>query len=39
MTPRANPVMMEPMMDPIPPITTTANTTMIRSSPISGLTR
>src|SRR5262249_61333236 len=37
-TPSANPVRIDPMIDPIPPITTTANTTMIRSAPMSGLT-
>src|SRR5690606_15432124 len=36
--PRPRPVMMEPMMEPIPPITTTANTTMIRLEPINGET-
>jgi hypothetical protein len=32
------PVTIEPMIEPMPPITTTANTTMIRSAPICGLT-
>jgi hypothetical protein len=32
------PVTIEPRIDPMPPITTTANTTMIRSAPICGLT-
>ncbi|MOA65384.1 hypothetical protein D3C78_1917550 [compost metagenome] len=35
-TPRPRPVTMAPMMDPMPPITTTANTTMMRLDPISG---
>src|SRR5262249_29163195 len=38
MTPRAKPVTIAPMMEPMPPITTTANTTMMRSAPICGLT-
>jgi len=37
-TPSAKPVMIDPMIEPMPPITTTANTTMIRSAPISGRT-
>src|SRR5262249_13600079 len=36
--PRPKPVTMAPMMEPMPPITTTANTTMMRSAPICGLT-
>ena len=30
--------MMEPRMEPMPPITTTANTTITRLEPISGVT-
>ena len=30
--------MIEPRIEPMPPITTTANTTMIRFEPISGVT-
>jgi hypothetical protein len=30
--------MIEPMIEPIPPITTTAKTTTIRSLPMRGLT-
>src|SRR5215470_12791599 len=37
-SPRAKPVTIAPMIEPIPPITTTANTTMMMSSPMSGLT-
>src|SRR5262249_38122726 len=37
-SPSAKPVTIAPMIEPIPPITTTANTTMMMSSPISGLT-
>ena len=37
-TPSPKPVRIDPMIDPMPPITTTAKTTMIRSAPISGLT-
>lgn len=36
MTPSPRPVTMAPMIDPMPPITTTANTTMMRLEPISG---
>src|SRR5471032_381232 len=36
--PRPRPVKMDPMMEPMPPITTTANTTIIRLAPISGET-
>src|SRR5690606_41144228 len=36
MTPRPRPVRMAPRIDPMPPTTTTANTTMIRFTPISG---
>src|SRR5262249_3783635 len=36
MTPRPKPVIIAPKIDPIPPITTTANTTMISSEPIWG---
>src|SRR5690606_192689 len=35
-TPRPRPVRMEPMMEPMPPMTTTANTTMMRFEPMSG---
>ena len=38
MTPSAKPVMMEPMIDPMPPMTTTANTTTISSAPMRGRT-
>ena len=38
MMPSPKPVRIEPMMEPMPPITTTANTTMIRLAPITGLT-
>src|SRR5689334_21095265 len=34
--PSAKPVMIAPMMEPMPPITTTANTTMMMSEPICG---
>src|SRR5262249_41097819 len=37
-TPSPKPVRIAPMIEPMPPITTTANTTMIRSLPICGLT-
>ena len=37
-TPRPKPVTIAPMIEPMPPITTTANTTMMMSEPISGLT-
>ena len=37
-TPRPKPVTIAPMIEPMPPITTTANTTMMRSAPICGLT-
>src|SRR5690606_33393320 len=37
-TPSPRPVRMEPRMEPMPPITTTANTTMMRFDPISGET-
>src|SRR5690606_12966555 len=36
MTPSPRPVTMEPMIEPIPPITTTADTTMMMIEPISG---
>src|SRR6185312_2933491 len=36
--PSPNPVRIAPRIDPMPPITTTANTTMMRSAPISGFT-
>ena len=35
-TPRPKPVTIDPRIEPMPPITTTANTTMIRFDPISG---
>src|SRR5450631_2286615 len=35
-TPRPKPVTMAPRIDPMPPITTTAKTTMISSEPICG---
>src|SRR5438093_6569593 len=35
--PRPKPVRIAPMIEPMPPITTTANTTMMRLAPISGL--
>ena len=38
MMPRPKPLTMAPMMEPIPPITTTANTTTTRLEPIIGLT-
>ncbi len=38
MTPRPKPVTIAPMIEPMPPITTTANTTMISSAPICGET-
>src|SRR5947209_8598383 len=38
MMPRAKPVTIAPMIEPMPPITTTANTTMISDEPICGLT-
>ena len=38
MTPSANPVTIDPMIEPMPPITTTANTTMMSDEPICGLT-
>ena len=38
MMPSAKPVTMAPRIEPMPPITTTANTTMIRSEPICGET-
>ncbi|MNT88527.1 hypothetical protein D3C72_2291020 [compost metagenome] len=37
-TPRPSPVKIEPRIDPMPPITTTAKTVMIRFWPISGET-
>ena len=37
-TPRPKPLTMAPMMEPMPPITTTANTTTTRFEPIMGLT-
>src|SRR5262249_51225949 len=37
-TPRPKPVTIDPMIEPRPPMTTTANTTMMRSAPISGFT-
>ena len=37
-TPRAKPVSIEPRIYPMPPITTTANPTMMRSAPLSGPT-
>ncbi len=37
-SPTANPAATDPNTDPSPPITTTANTVMMRSEPISGLT-
>ena len=36
MMPRPKPVRIAPMIEPMPPITTTAKTTMIRSEPICG---
>ncbi len=36
--PREKPVTMEPRIEPMPPMTTTAKTTMIRFEPIVGLT-
>ena len=36
-TPIPKPASTEPTIDPSPPITTTANTVMMRSAPISGL--
>ena len=36
--PKATPVMIDPRMEPIPPITTTAKTTMMRFEPISAPT-
>src|SRR5690606_9616593 len=36
MTPRPRPVTIDPMIEPMPPITTTANTTMMRLEPMSG---
>src|SRR5262249_46940999 len=38
MSPSPKPVTIAPMIEPMPPITTTANTTMMMSSPMSGLT-
>ena len=38
MTPRARPLTIEPRMEPIPPMTTTAKTTMTSEEPIRGLT-
>ena len=38
MMPNPNPVTIAPMIEPMPPITTTANTTMMRLAPICGLT-
>src|SRR5947199_57209 len=38
MSPSPRPVTIEPRIEPMPPITTTANTTMMRSEPISGPT-
>ena len=35
---KPNPVTMAPMIEPMPPITTTANTTIMRFEPICGLT-
>jgi hypothetical protein len=35
-TPRPKPVTIAPMIEPMPPITTTANTTMISESPSAG---
>src|SRR6266545_1758548 len=37
-TPMPNPATTEPKIEPSPPITTTANTVMMRSAPMSGLT-
>src|SRR5690606_13855103 len=37
-TPMNTPVMMAPMIEPMPPITTTANTTISRFAPIAGAT-
>ena len=37
-TPRAKPVMIEPMIEPMPPITTTANTVLMKLSPMLGFT-
>ncbi|MCY1306169.1 hypothetical protein D9M70_560150 [compost metagenome] len=37
-TPSPRPVRIAPRIEPMPPITTTANTTMIRFCPISGET-
>src|SRR5215831_19888911 len=38
MRPRARPPTIEPRIDPMPPMTTTANTVMMRFEPMSGLT-
>src|SRR5580698_5305753 len=38
-TPSARPLTMAPRIEPMPPITTTANTTMTSELPICGLTR
>src|SRR5208282_1689184 len=38
MMPSVKPVRIAPMIEPMPPITTTANTTMIKSEPICGET-
>ncbi len=37
-TPSTKPVMIEPRIEPIPPITTTANTTAMMSAPMPGRT-
>ena len=39
MRPRPRPVTMAPMIEPIPPMTTTAKTTITRDEPIKGLTQ
>ena len=36
-TPTPNPVTIDPMIEPMPPITTTAKTTMMRLLPMSGV--
>ena len=37
-SPSPIPVTMDPRIDPIPPTTTTANTTMMRFAPMTGFT-
>ncbi len=38
MSPSSRPLTMAPMIEPMPPMTTTANTTITSDEPINGLT-